>query len=241
MDLKERIDDLEYKGLKLIQYEDKYCFNSDSVLLANMVKASSHSIVIDLGAGSGIISILIAAKTNAEKIYAIEIQELMSNLCKKNIQFNNLTEKIEVINSDMKDVNKIIGNNVCDIVVTNPPYSIKNDKMVNEDMDIAICRHEIKINLKEVIESADKLLKFGGKLYIVHKAERLAELFNELQKAKIEPKNLICILPKVKKPVDTVIIEAVKGGGKGLKISTLTVYNDDNTMTDEAKKLYCKE
>lgn len=235
----ERLDDLEYKSLSVIQYTDWYCFNSDSVLLANIVKSKQNSRIVELGAGCGVISIIIAAKKPHADITAVELQERPFNLLKRNIQLNCLN--IKAINSPMQNCHKLIGANCYDIVVVNPPYSEPNQTMISKKDEIAIARHEVAVTMKEVIESSKKLLKYGGKLYIIYKATRLIELMQCMLEHNIVPKTITNIIPTPSKTTDTVVVEATNGGNlAGLVIDNLIVYNCNGEMTDKAKALYSK-
>ena len=148
----ERIDDLEYKGLKIIQNKKWFCFGIDSVLLSDFAKEiKNNSTVLDLGSGTGIISILLSKKINAKKIVGIEIQKEVYEMSKKSIILNDL-ENVDFINEDIKNLNKIIENNSCDAIVTNPPYMKKNSGIKNENEMKLISRHEIKCNIEDIIK-----------------------------------------------------------------------------------------
>lgn len=236
-----RLDDLEYKGLKLWQYPSLYCFTSDAVLLANLSKVKKGDIVADFGTGSGIISILIAAKTNAGEIYALEKQSIMCDLARKNAEYNNLSDRIQVVEGDISDADRLLGKESVNVVVCNPPYFRKGSGAERGREEIALSRHESSCDLKGIIESASLVLKWGGALYMVHKVERMAEAIGYMQAAALEVKNVTLVYPKADKAADVFIVEARKKGASGMKLKSLVVYNDDGTMTDEAKKLYSKE
>lgn len=236
----ERIDDLEIKGLKLIQKKNDYCFSSDAVLLANFVKAKKSDVVVDFGTGSGIISILIAAKTNASKVMGIELQKSMAQLAEKNVKFNNLTDKVTIYNDDIKNAENILGKESVSIVVCNPPYFKATSGEVSSNEVKAISRTELKITLEEIIQHAAVVLKYSGKLYMIHKSERLAEVLTTMSNNNLEPKKITFIYPKKSKQVDTFIVEAQKYGAPGVCISSFVVYEENGEMTNEAKKLYNK-
>ena len=231
-------DDLQYKGLKIHQYEDGYRFNSDSVLLANLSACRQSDIVADLGAGSGVISILFSAKKKPEKIYAVEIQKEYYDLLLKNVEENGLNDSIVPILSDMKEFAKENAGKF-DVVLSNPPYSKISEGLVGDREDVAIARQEIKINLKEVVESAAKLLKYGGNFYVIYKAERLISLIQAMLKNNLTPKQIITVSPKEGIACDTVIVYAKKGGKtEGLKMENLIVYNEKGEYTKKIKALY---
>ena len=237
----ERLDDLEFEGLKIIQKPSVYCFSSDAVLLANLVRATSKDTIVDFGTGSGVIAILALAKTKAAKAIGIEIQPVMANLAKKNVEINNLQSKIDIINADIKDAAKIIGKESVKVVVCNPPYFKSTSGVSSSISEIATSRTESTANLKDIIASASSILKYSGKLYMIHKSERLAEVLTELSLNKLEPKKLTMIYPKASKGVDTFIVEAQKCGAPGLTIDSVVVYEENGDMTPWAKKLYGKE
>lgn len=236
-----RLDDLEYKGLKLWQYPSLYCFTSDAVLLANLAKVKKGDTVVDFGTGSGIIAVLIAAKTNAEKIYALEKQKIMCGLAQKNAEYNGLSDRIEVVEGDIADADKLLGKESVNAVVCNPPYFKKGSGAEREREEIALSRHESSCDLKGIIESAAKVLKYGGAFYIVHKVDRMAEAVGYMQAADLKVKKITLVYPKADRAADVFIAEARKSGADGMKLESLVVYEENGSMTAEAKKLYAKE
>lgn len=235
----ERIDDLQYDGLKIIQNPSLYCFTSDAVLLANMVKANHKDVVCDLGTGSGIIATIVATKTNCKKVYGVELQAYMSDMASRSVKMNGLEDRIEIINSPMQNATEILGKESCSVVVCNPPYQKvgAGEKQLKEE--IAISRHEVKVTLEEIVTSACNLLKYGGKFYIIHQAKRMAELIYLLEKHDLRVKKIIMIQPKANKNVDTVIVEATKNGKVGLIVPPpLVVFNDDGTPTSTVESIY---
>lgn len=238
----ERIDDLQVKDLKLIQNSKLYSFTSDAVLIANFVKVKSNSIVCDLGSGSGVIAILIAGKSKAKKVYAVEIQDCMVDMAKRSVELNNLFDKVEVIQGLIQDSNKLIGNEICDIVVSNPPYSKKGSCNENLDENKAIARHEKLITLSELIQSASRLLKFSGEFYLVHQAKRLNEIMVEMEKYNLKVKTLRLVASNIKAEPHLVLIRAVKGANYDTKIlPTLYMNNEDGSYSDEVREIYRKE
>lgn len=236
-----RLDDLQYNGLELWQYPSLYCFTSDAVLLANLTKVKKGDIVADFGTGSGIIAVLIAAKTNAAKIYALEKQKIMCDLASKNVLHNGLEEKIQVVEGDIADAQKIFGKESLNVVVCNPPYFRKGSGAEREREEIAISRHESSCDLKGIIRSAAQVLKWGGAFYMVHKIDRMAEAIGYMHSFSLEVKNITLVYPKADRQADVFIAEARKNGASGMKLDSLVVYNDDGSMTERAKKLYSKE
>lgn len=239
----ERIDDLEYKNLKIIQNEKGFCFGIDSVLLSDFAKGiKKNSTVVDIGTGTGIISILLSAKTDAKKIYGIEIQEDVANMAKRSIKLNNLEDKIEVLNINIKDVFEYLEPNKIDAIVTNPPYMKQNTGKVNEEKKKLISRHEIECTLEDIIQISYKLLKSNGEFYMVHRAERIVDILYNLRKYKLEPKVLRFIQARENKEPNLVLIKAVKNAGYQLSLENpLIVYNNDGSYTDEILEIYNKK
>ena len=235
----ERLDDLQIKNLQIIQNPSKYCFTSDAVLLANFATVKRGDVVADLGTGSGVIAILVAAKSECKHIYAVEIQEYLADMAARSVTLNGLDSKITVLNMPMQVSHESLGIGSCDVVVCNPPYKRMGDCKISDAEEIAICKHEIKATLEDVIKSANRLLKFGGRLYMVHLAERLSDVIHTLRLSFIEPKTLIFTHSQTDKPARLVLIEAIKGGGKGLNVMPpLIMNNDDGTYTKEVRDLY---
>ncbi len=238
---KDKIEDLEVKGLKIIQNKEGYCFTNDAVLLANFVKAGSKDILVDLGCGSGIITIIATVKNNVKKAYGIEIQNRLANMATKSVELNNLQDKIQIINSDIKDVSNFIENDSASVVVSNPPYWALKGNKLGKNEELNICRLEVKITLKELIKATQKLLKFGGKFYMVHEANRLSEIMLELKQNKLEPKVLKFVRSKKSNNAHIVLIEAIKGGKVGLKVQEdIILLNEDGTETEQVKEIYGK-
>lgn len=239
----ERIDDLEYKNLKIIQNEKGFCFGIDSVLLSDFAKGvKKNSTVLDIGTGTGIISILLSAKTQVKKIYGVEIQEEVANMAKRSVSLNNLDERIEIINANIKDIFRILEPNKIDCIVTNPPYMKLNTGKVNDEKKKLISRHEIECTLEDIIQISYKLLKSNGEFYMVHRAERIVDILYNLRKYKLEPKILRFIQPKENKEPNLILIKAVKNAENQLTLEKpLIVYNNDGSYTDEILEIYNKK
>ena len=213
----ERLDDLQFNNLFIIQDTKGYCFTSDAVALANFVKVKSGGKLVDLCSGSGVIGILASAKNKVSNTILVEIQENLSDMSRRSVEYNNL-ENIEVINAPLQNISKTIGAGVYDAVVCNPPYKKSGTaKLLNENESIAIARHEITVTLEEIIKEASVLLKFGGEFYIINKEERLTDMMVLLRKYNLEPK-VLKILPSTK-GANVVMLKAKKGGKSGIEIS----------------------
>ena len=244
MELKEneRIDDLEYKGLKIIQNKDGFCFGVDSVLLSDYAKKiKKNATVLDIGTGTGIISILLCKKTNLSKIYGIEIQEDVADMAKRSSELNGLEDKFEVININIKDVFTKIESHSCDVVVTNPPYKKVDTGVKSSDKKQLISRHEVECTLEDIISASSKLLKDLGEFYMVHRAERLVDIMCLLRKYKLEPKNIRFVHSRSGEKPSLILVRAVRNAREFLKIDEpLIIYKDNGEYTDEILKIYDK-
>lgn len=239
----ERIDDLEYKELKIIQNKDGFCFGIDSILLsdfANEIKRNSR--VIDLGTGTGIIGIMLCAKTELSKMIGVEIQKEVYNMAKRSIKLNNFQDKFEIINDNIKNLENKIEMGTFDAVVTNPPYKKVGTGIINENEKKLVSRHEITANLEDFIKISTKLLKDKGSLYMVHRPDRLVDIIELLRKYKLEPKKIRFVQPSVKKEANMLLIKATKNAKPFLKIEKpLYVYKENGEYTSEILKIYNKE
>lgn len=235
----ETLDDLQLNGIKIIQKKDAFRFGIDAVLLANFTKIKRNARVIDLCSGTGIVSFIIAGKTEASEIIGLEIQKEMADIAERTAEYNNLKDRVKIICGDLKDKELLAGMKKADIVMVNPPYKLKNSGIVNPNDKNAIARHEIYCTLEDVIAASRILLKDNGKLYIVHRPERLADIFCLMRKYKIEPKKIRMVHPSVNKAANIVLIEGQRDGGRFLKMEApLYVHNDDGSYTDEIQKIY---
>lgn len=235
----ERIDDLNRCGYKIIQNTKKFCFGMDAVLLSSFAKANEGNKVVDLGTGTGIIPILMEAKTKASSFIGLEIQEESVDMATRSVIMNNQQDKIIIKQGDIKTASKDLGAAMFDVVTTNPPYMNNAHALVNPDEAKAIARHEIKCNLEDVVREGSKLLKVGGKMYMVHRPFRLIEIITMMKKYKLEPKRIRFVHPYIDKEANMVLIEAAKGGKSMVKIEEpLIVYKDVNVYTDEIHRIY---
>lgn len=219
----ERIDDLQYENLKIIQNTDKFCFGMDSVLLSEFARdMKNNKTIIDLGTGTGILPILLSKKVQASKIVGVEIQKDMANMANRSVELNNLQDIIEIKNEDISLLN--LDDNF-DYVVTNPPYKKGGTGLVSKDDTHIISKHETTVSLEQWIEIASKLLKDNGAIYMVHRPERLVELLNYLRKYKLEPKIIRFVYPSVEKNANLILIKAVKYAKPFLKVEKPLILN----------------
>lgn len=239
----ERIDDLEYKNLRIIQNSENFCFGMDSVLLSDFAKnIKNNSLVLDLGTGTGIISILLSAKANVKKIYGIEIQKDVADMANRSVILNNLEKKIEIINEDIKNISNIFNKNSVDVIITNPPYKEINRGIINDNENKIISRHEVKANLEDFIRVSSEVLKDYGEIYMVNRPERIVDIIEYMRKYKMEPKNIRFVYSKINKEPNLILIKAVKNAKKFVKIEQpLIIYDENNNYTDEIYKIYNKK
>ncbi len=245
MELKEneRIDDLEFKNLKIIQNKDGFCFGIDSVLLSDFAKnIRNNSKVMDLGTGTGILCILLSGKTKNTTFVGTEIQQEVAEMANRSVKLNELEDRINILNENIVNLKSIYSEKSFDAVVTNPPYKKINTGVVNVEDRKLISRHEVTAGLEDFVHTASYLLKDFGEFYMVHRPDRLVDIFSIMRKEKIEPKIIRFVYPKRNKKANMVLIKGVKLGNPFLEYEdNLIVYNEDGSYTDEILKIYNKK
>lgn len=243
----ERKDKLGIDNLEIIQNKEYFCFGTDSVLLANFVKsANSSNVILDLCSGSGVIPVIISAKKKYKKIFGVELQKEMYDLFERNVELNNLSKKIIPINDDVKNIKKIkevvlenLQSEKIDIIVCNPPYKTVGTGFDTKDKVKTIAKCEVMCNLEDILRISSKLLSKKGRLYLVHKPERLADLICIARKYNLEAKEIKFVYPKINKKPSIVLISYTKDGGNETKVlEPLIEYNDDLSYTDDMCNIY---
>ncbi len=235
----ERLDELHRNGYFIIQNPARFCFGMDAVLLSGFAQARQGERVLDLGTGTGIIPILMEAKTKASDFFALEIQEESADMARRSVRYNHLEDKIRIITGDMKDASKIFGASSFDIVTTNPPYMIEQHGISSASDAKAIARHEILCDLDDILRETAKVLRPNGRFYMVHRPFRLAEIFAKMVAYKIEPKRMKLVYPYVDKEPNMVLIEGLRGGRSRLTVEKpLIVYREQGVYTDEIYDIY---
>ncbi len=233
----DRIDDLQCAGLRLKQDSESYCFTSDAVILANLVKVKNGGVVVDFGTGSGVIAVLLTAKTGAKRIYAVEKQPGLFKLACENVALNGLDGRVVPIEGDIEDAPRLLGKWSADAVVCNPPYFKKGSGEVRGG-ESALARHESGEGLAGIMRAAATVLRTGGELFLIHRAERLSEVCALAEEAGLAVKEMILIRAREDAEPKTFVVRARKGAAQGMTLRTLTVTNRDGKYTDEVANMY---
>ena len=235
----ERLDDLQRNGYKIIQNENKFCFGMDAVLLSGFSNVKEGENVLDLGTGTGIIPILLAGKTKGRHFTGLEIQSCSADMAARSVKYNHLEDRISIVEGDIKEAGKVFEPASFDVITSNPPYMTGQHGLVNPDEEKAIARHEICCTLEDVISQTAKLLRVGGRFYLVHRPFRLAEIIHMLVEYRLEPKRMKLVYPFVDREPNMVLIEAVRGGKSRITVEKpLIVYQKPGVYTDEIYDIY---
>ena len=235
----ERIYDLQRNGYCIIQDPDRFCFGMDAVLLSGFATAKDGARVLDLGTGTGIIPILLAAKTKAAHLTGLEVQADSADMAGRSVALNGLEEKINIVTGDIKGADKLFHAASFDVITCNPPYMIGAHGLKNPEDAKAIARHEILCTLEDVISQAAKLLVPGGRFFLVHRPFRLAEIIVTLTKYRLEPKRMRLVYPFADKDPNMVLLEAVRGGRPRMTVEKpLIVYSEPGVYMPEIYEVY---
>jgi len=227
------------RDIRLFQSKKGYRFSVDALLLEDFIPSGRFKKGIELGAGSGIISILLSKRLKGAKITAVEIQSSLAKRAERNVKLNGLDKKIEILNKDIKELKTIFPPNSFDLAFSNPPFRKVRTGLLSIDNERKIARHEIKMGLNELIDIASYLLKNTGRFFLIYHPFRLIELVCILQKRHLEPKRMRFVHSRLGEEAKMVMIEASKGAGTWLKIEPpLYVYKKGNEYTDEMKRIY---
>ncbi|WP_195926860.1 tRNA1(Val) (adenine(37)-N6)-methyltransferase [Sarcina ventriculi] len=235
----ETLDDLQLKDICIIQKREGFRFGIDAVLLANFANVKKRHKVMDLCTGTGIVPFIIKGKKEPEKIVGLEIQNKFVEMANRSIKINGFNDTMEFLHGDLKDKELLKSIGRFDVVTVNPPYKLEKSGIVNPNDKYAIARHEVMCNLDNVIEACRIVLKDNGRLYMVHRPERLADIFCIMRKYKIEPKRVQMVHPNTKKPANILLVEGQRDGGAYLKWEPpIYVYNDDGSFSKEINEIY---
>ncbi len=235
----ERVDDLQRNHYKIIQDPGRFCFGMDAVLLSGFAHAREGDVVLDLGTGTGIIPILMEAKTKAYHFTGLEIQAESADMARRSVALNHLEEKIKIVTGDIKEAERLFGAASFDVVTCNPPYMTKHHGLANPDSPKAIARHELLCTLEDVIYQSSRLLRPGGNFFMVHRPFRLADIIVLLRQYRLEPKRMKLVHPFADKEPNMVLIEANRGGRARMTVEKpLIVYKEQGVYTDEIYDIY---
>ena len=235
----ERIDDLERNGYGIIQKKGAFCFGMDAVLLSGFASVRKGERVLDLGTGTGIIPILLEAKTEGSHFVGLEIQEESADMARRSVRYNHLEEKVEIVTGDIKEAGRLFGLASFDVVTSNPPYMNQSHGLVNPGDGKAIARHEVLCTLEDVIREGGRVLKPGGRFYMVHRPRRLVEILETFRRHGLEPKRMKMVHPYADREANMVLIEARKGGNPLMKVEApVIVFDGDGNYSDEIRTVY---
>ena len=235
----ERIDDLQRNNLVIIQSTGRFCFGMDAVLLTGFAGEVKGERLLDLGTGTGIIPILMSAKTECSKLIGLEIQKESADMASRSVRLNGIEDRVEIIEGDIKKADELFPLSSFDVITCNPPYMIGKHGIVNPESPKAIARHEILCEFEDVARVSAQLLKPGGKLFLVHRPFRLSEIFVTLTKYGLEPKRLRLVYPFADHEPNMALIEAVRGGKKRMTVEKpLIIFKEKDVYTDEVATLY---
>lgn len=235
----ERLDELNRNGYAIIQDPGRFCFGMDAVLLSGFTKVKKGEKALDLGTGTGIIPILLEAKTPGEHFTGLEIQPESADMAERSVRYNHLEQKISIVTGDIKEASQMFGASSFDVITTNPPYMIGQHGLQNPGDAKAIARHEILCDLEDILRESARLLRPGGRFYMVHRPFRLAEIFFKMISHGIEPKRMRLVYPYVDKEPNMVLIEGARGGKSRLTVEKpLIVYKEQGVYTEEIYEVY---
>ena len=233
------MDDLERNGYKIIQNPNKFCFGMDAVLLSGFAHVRKGEKVLDMGTGTGIIPILLEAKTEGEHFTGLEIQEESADMARRSVAYNRLEDRVDIVTGDIKEASALFPLASFDVITSNPPYMTASHGIKNPEEPKAIARHEVLCTLEELVRETSRLLRPGGRFYLVHRPFRLVEIFQVLSRYKLEPKRMQLVYPFKDREPNMVLIEALKGGNSRITVEKpLIVYEKPGVYTEEILKIY---
>lgn len=237
----ERLDDLECKGYQIIQKKDGFCFGTDAVLLSSFVTVRESERVLDMGTGTGVIPILLEAKTKGKQFIGLEIQQSIADMAGRSVAWNHLEDKIQIRTGDIKEASKLFGGASFHVVTSNPPYMPANTGLKNPNETKAISRHEIYCTLDDVVREASKVLKANGRFYMVHRPQRLGHIMEAFIKYKMKLRRLQMVHPMLGKEASLVLIEAVKYGNPYVVVEEpIILYERPGVFTHQYEEIYGK-
>lgn len=234
----ERLDDLQ-NGYYIIQNTQDFCYGIDAVLLSGFAKVKPGERALDMGTGTGIIPILLKAKTQGKHFTGLEIQERSAEMARRSVAYNHLEDTVTIQTGDIKEAAAIFGRASFSVVTCNPPYMTGSHGLTNPHLPKAIARHEVLCTLEDVISQASQVLEPHGRFYMVHRPFRLAEIMGLMMKYKLEPKRMRLVYPFVDKEPNMVLIEGLSGGNPRITVEPpLIVYEKPGAYTKEIREIY---
>lgn len=235
----ERLDDLQIKGYEIIQSPGRFCFGMDAVLLSSFAAVKMKEKVLDIGTGTGILPILLAAKNGGGSYTGLEIQEESADMARRSVRHNKLEDQIEIVTGDIKEAGELFDNASFDVITTNPPYMIGEHGLKNEKEALYIARHEALCTLDDILRESARMLKVKGRFYMVHRPFRLPEILAKMSAYGIEPKRMRLVYPYIDKEPNMVLLEGLRGGRPRMQVEPpLIVYQKDGEYTEELMKIY---
>ena len=238
----EQLDDLQIGGLFLIQKKNGFRFGVDAVLLSDFAKEAASKRTLDLCTGTGVIALLLSAKTTTPEICALEIQHDIAGMARRSAEYNNICGRVKITEGDLKNAAEIYGKSSFDKITCNPPY-LKNDSAIKNGSDsVAVSRHEILCTLEDVIRVSSELLVPKGRLFMVHRPSRLADIFCLMRKYEIEPKRLRFVAPRPGKAPNLALIEGMYKGGAELRVmNELYIFDENGSYSEETDIIYGRQ
>lgn len=235
----ERVDDLHRNGRLIIQNPKNFCFGVDAVLLSGFARVKKGERALDLCTGTGVVPILLEAKTQGAHFSGVEIQPDSADMARRSIKLNGLEDKIAIDEGDIKDIRSIYKPASFDVVTVNPPYMPASGGLKNDFTPKAIARHELLCTLQDVLSAAALMLGDGGRLYMVHRPHRLVDIIDAMRGMRLEPKTMRFVHPRADREPNMVLIEGIRGGGSWLKVMPpLVIYKEDGDYTEEVYSIY---
>lgn len=234
----ERLDDLQ-NGYFIIQNTQNFCYGLDAVLLSGFARVKPGEEVLDLGTGTGIIPILLKAKTQGKHFTGLEIQEESAEMAGRSVAYNHLEDEVTIKTGDIKEASAIFGKASFSVVTCNPPYMTGQHGLTNPHLPKAIARHEVLCTLEDVVSQAAQVLKPRGRFYMIHRPFRLAEIMGVMMKYQLEPKRMRLVYPFADKEPNMVLIEGLLGGNPRITVEKpLIVYDAPGVYTQEIREIY---
>ena len=235
----ERIDDLQRNGYRIIQAPERFCFGMDAVLLAGFALDAAGESMLDIGTGTGIVPLLMEARTGIRHLFGLEIQEESADMARRSVKLNGLERKIEIVTGDIREADRLFEAASFDVITCNPPYMIGQHGLQNAERAKTIARHEVCCTFQDIAGMTARLLRPGGRFYLVHRPFRLAEILVTLSACRLEPKRMQLVYPFVDREPNMVLLEMTRGGRSRMTVEKpLIVYESPGVYTEEIRTIY---